>query len=500
MVCTCAATAGRAATLYGAIIRGSISSAYPAMPSAISRSAVSRRYRRPSPVSGCGAVSARTSARIRSPNCRWHSMTICPPMDRPPSTMSSSPRWSSRAARSPANVSRGVIPGTTVLRPYPRRSAATTRQPDRANSATCGAHIERSNGWPCTRTSGGPSPSSSYPTVIALTVAVPMEVSLEPAAAREKIQFRDRGLRARVPIDSDGSRGSAMSRRVVLLSAAVVAATVIPAGPAQAAPDPTEARIRSTMAAMTLPEKVGQMFASYIYGDTATTGAPADVAANQALYGADVHDGADLLARYHLGGIIYFTWTGNLAEPQQIGALSNGLQRASRVPLLISTDQEGGVVNRIGAPVAVSPGNMALGATFNPLDAFRAARVSGTELRAMGINVDDAPVVDVNTNPRNSADGPRAFGDRTAVVSAFAAAAVARDPAGGVASPAKHLPRLGGTTVNTDNGVAVTNETRQQILDTDVPPFRAAQAAGTKSVMVAHIVAPALDPSGRPAS
>ena len=192
-----------------------------------------------------------------------------------------------------------------------------------------------------------------------------------------------------------------MSRRVILLSVAVVAATVLPAGPARAAPDPTEARIRSTMAAMTLPEKVGQLFASYVYGDTATTGAPADVAANQALYGPDVHNGADLLARYHLGGIIYFTWTGNLADAQQIGALSNGLQHASRVPLLVSTDQEGGVVNRIGAPVAVSPGNMALGATFNPLDAFRAARVSGTELRAMGINVDDAPVVDVNTNPAN---------------------------------------------------------------------------------------------------
>jgi beta-N-acetylhexosaminidase len=291
-----------------------------------------------------------------------------------------------------------------------------------------------------------------------------------------------------------------MSRRVILLSVAVVAAAVLPAGSAQAAPDPTEARIRSTMAVMTLPEKVGQLFASYVYGDTATTQAPADVAANQALYGTDVRNGADLLARYHLGGIIYFTWSGNLVGPQQIGALSNGLQAASRVPLLISTDQEGGVVNRIGAPVAVSPGNMALGATFNPLDAYRAARVSGTELRAMGINVDDAPVVDVNTNPRNSADGPRAFGDRTAVVSAFAAAAVTGYQSGGVAAQAKHFPGLGDTTINTDNGVAITNETRQQILDTDVPPFRAAQLAGTRSVMAAHIVAPALDPSGRPAS
>jgi beta-N-acetylhexosaminidase len=295
-----------------------------------------------------------------------------------------------------------------------------------------------------------------------------------------------------------------MLRRVVLLSVAVVAATVLPAGPARATPDPIDTRVRAILAVMTLPEKVGQMFASYVYGDSATTEAPADVAANQALYGKDVGNGAAVLARYHLGGIIYFTWSGNLANPQQIGALSNGLQQAAlasgHVPLLISTDQEGGVVNRIGAPAAVSPGNMALGATFNPSDAYRAARVSGAELHAMGINVDDAPVVDVNTNPRNSADGPRAFGDRTPWVSAFAAAAVAGYQAGGVAAQAKHFPGLGDTTVNTDNGVAVTNETRQQIMDIEVPPFQAAMAAGTRSVMVAHIVAPALDPSGRPAS
>ncbi|OLE25340.1 MAG: hypothetical protein AUG44_16370 [Actinobacteria bacterium 13_1_20CM_3_71_11] len=295
-----------------------------------------------------------------------------------------------------------------------------------------------------------------------------------------------------------------MLRRIVVLSLAAATAMVLPAGPARATPDPIDARVRALMAAMTLPEKVGQMFVSYVYGDSATTAAPADVAANEALYGPGAGNGAAVLARYHLGGVIYFTWSGNLANPQQIGALSNGLQQAAlasgRVPLLISTDQEGGVVNRIGAPLAVSPGNMALGATVNPLEAYRAARVSGTELRALGINVDDAPVVDVNTNPRNSADGARAFGDRTPAVSAFAVAAVAGYQAGGVAAQAKHFPGLGDTTVNTDNGVAVTNETRQQIMDTHVPPFRAAIAAGAKSVMVAHIVAPALDPSGRPAS
>jgi beta-N-acetylhexosaminidase len=281
--------------------------------------------------------------------------------------------------------------------------------------------------------------------------------------------------------------------RRALAAALVVSLPLLSAVPAQA-DDP----LRRIIDGMSLPAKVGQMFVSYVYGSSATAPAAADVAANQAEYGVDT--GAEVVARYHLGGVIYFTWSNNLVAPAQIAGLSNGLQAAAGVPLTISTDQEGGIVNRIGAPLAVSPGNMAVGATFNPLDAAAAARVSGTELRALGINVVDAPVVDVNTNPRNAADGPRAFGDRTGPVSVFGAAAVAGYRTAGIGAQAKHFPGLGDTTVNTDNGVAVTNETRAQIMATHVPPFRAAIAAGVPSIMAAHIVAPALDPSGAPAS
>jgi beta-N-acetylhexosaminidase len=281
-------------------------------------------------------------------------------------------------------------------------------------------------------------------------------------------------------------------RSVVFLSALALAVT------GSATPASAQDPVAKILRGMSLAEKVGQMFVSYVYGQTATTAVPA----NTTLYG--VATPAEVVARYHLGGVIYFTWSDNLANPPQIAGLSNGLQAAAMadtgVPLQISTDQEGGVVNRIGAPLAVSPGNMALGATFRPQQAYRAARVSGAELKALGINVVDAPVVDVNTNPRNAADGPRAFGDRTDQVSIFGAAAVAGYRSAGIGAQAKHFPGLGDTTVNTDNGVAVTNETRAQILATHVPPFRAAIAAGAQSIMAAHIVAPALDPSGRPAS
>ena len=301
-------------------------------------------------------------------------------------------------------------------------------------------------------------------------------------------------------------RPVAPALRVAVVSAVVASAAAL-AVPASAGPAPAgiAAEVRAVMAKMTLTEKVEQMFVSYVYGTSATTEDPTDVANNHALYGDSVANGADLLARYHLGGIIYFTWANGLTDPQQIGALSNGLQHVAMsgdnpVPVQISTDQEGGTVTRIGAPAAVSPGNMAVGATFRPADALTQATVSGTELRAMGVNVDDAPVVDVNTDPRNSADGPRSFGDRPAAVSAMAAAAVAGYQRAGVAAQAKHFPGLGDTTVNTDDGVAVTNETRARIMATDIPPFRAAIAAGVRSIMAAHIVAPALDPSGLPAS
>ncbi|HEV7962458.1 MAG TPA: glycoside hydrolase family 3 N-terminal domain-containing protein [Actinoplanes sp.] len=284
-----------------------------------------------------------------------------------------------------------------------------------------------------------------------------------------------------------------MIRRAVVLSFVVMLTLTGWAAPASA---------NDLVSRMTLPEKVGQMFVSYVYGASATTPAAADITANQAAYGVDT--GAEAVAKYHLGGVIYFTWSDNLANPPQIASLSNGLQQAaladSGIPLQISTDQEGGIVNRIGAPLAISPGNMAVGATFDPRAAYDAAKVGGTQLKALGINVVDAPVVDVNTNPRNAADGPRAFGDRTKLVSALGVAAVRGYAAAGIGSQAKHFPGLGDTTVNTDNGVAVTDETREQIMATHVPPFRAAIAAGVPSIMAAHIVAPALDPSGAPAS
>lgn len=290
-------------------------------------------------------------------------------------------------------------------------------------------------------------------------------------------------------------------RRLAATVGTLTLALGVAAGTPAAASSNTDP-VQTLLARMSLGQKIGQLFETYVYGDTATTTNPTYTAANQALYGVD--NGAEVIAKYHLGAVIYFTWSGNLANPTQIANLSNGLQEAAAssgdAPLVISTDQEGGNVVRIGAPLAVSPGNMAIGATFSPTDSFAMSRVTGEELAALGINEDDAPVVDVNTNPANTADGPRSFGDHAGAVSALAAASVAGYQSAGIAATAKHFPGLGSTSVNTDNGVAVTDETWQQFQRNDLPPFRAAISAGVDSIMAAHIIAPALDPSGLPAS
>jgi beta-N-acetylhexosaminidase len=291
-----------------------------------------------------------------------------------------------------------------------------------------------------------------------------------------------------------------MRIRPVLASATAVGLLVlgVQATASAASPDPVAARL----AQMTLEQKVGQLFSTYVYGDSATTTNPADVAANESAYGVDTP--AEVIAKYHLGNIIYFTWSDNLNNPTQIATLSNGLQQAGLdsdgTPLLISTDQEGGNVVRIGAPLAVSPGNMAIGATFSAPDSYAMSQASGQQLKALGINVDDAPVVDVNTNPDNTADGPRSFGDLAGHVAAMAATSVSGYQNAGIAATAKHFPELGSTSVNTDTGIAITDETKAQFQQNDLPPFRAAISSGVDVVMAAHIVAKSLDPSGAPAS
>ncbi|MFD4274854.1 glycoside hydrolase family 3 N-terminal domain-containing protein [Streptomyces cyaneofuscatus] len=304
------------------------------------------------------------------------------------------------------------------------------------------------------------------------------------------------------------------SRRTLLTATAAATAAaatgVLPlAGTASAHPADastnasTDRRLRRIIAGMSLEEKVGQLFVMRVYGHSATDPDQADIDANLKEIG--VRTAAELVSTYHVGGIIYFAWAHNTRDPHQIAALSNGIQQAalgerSRVPLLISTDQEHGIVCRVGEPATLLPGAMALGAGGSRSDTRRAAWIAGAELAALGINQNYAPDADVNVNPANPVIGVRSFGSDPQAVAELVAAQVKGYQGAGVAATAKHFPGHGDTNTDSHTGLPVINHTRAQWEELDAPPFRAAIRARIDSIMTAHIVVPALDPSEDPAT
>ncbi|MFJ3187013.1 glycoside hydrolase family 3 protein [Streptomyces halstedii] len=298
------------------------------------------------------------------------------------------------------------------------------------------------------------------------------------------------------------------SRRTLLAATAATAAAaatgvVAVPGTAQASGTSTDSRLKRLIARMSLEEKVGQLFVMRVYGHSATAPDQVDIDANLDEIG--VRTAAELIARYHVGGIIYFTWAHNTRDPHQIADLSNGIQRAALaqptpLPLLISTDQEHGIVCRVGEPATLMPGAMALGAGGSRSDARTAARIAGAELAALGINQNYAPDADVNVNPANPVIGVRSFGSDPQSVAGLVAAQVKGYQSAQVASTAKHFPGHGDTSTDSHTGLPSIQHTREQWAELDAPPFRAAVAAGIDSIMTAHIVVPALDPSEDPAT
>ncbi len=255
--------------------------------------------------------------------------------------------------------------------------------------------------------------------------------------------------------------------------------------------------IDRTIRGMSLEEKVGQLFVANVFGQTSNTRNEADVSANQAMFGSQIRNANQLIDKYKLGGLVYFRWTNNLDGPEQIARLSNGIQEAAlrqpaKVPLLIATDQEHGVVSRVWSPATEFPGNMALGATRREADSRDAARVTATELGALGINQNYAPVADVNINPLNPVIGVRSFGESPELASTMTAAAVRGTEGAGVSSTLKHFPGHGDTVTDSHTGVPWIFHTREQWKQVDAPPFRAGIAAGADMVMTAHVVMPKL--------
>lgn len=189
-----------------------------------------------------------------------------------------------------------------------------------------------------------------------------------------------------------------------------------------------------------------------------------------------------------LGGVCLYAR--NVKSASGLGQLNASLH-AENPALIIAIDEEGGNVTRLEAASGSSyPGNLALGAVGD-LDLTRAvARSMGADLAAAGIDLDLAPVADVNSNPINPVIGVRAFGAQPALVAAQTAAWIAGMQEAGVAACAKHFPGHGATSLDSHLALPVVDEDpRQGALE----PFRAAIGAGVQAVMSAHIVVPSMD-------
>ncbi|MGE9348989.1 glycoside hydrolase family 3 protein [Isoptericola variabilis] len=295
------------------------------------------------------------------------------------------------------------------------------------------------------------------------------------------------------------------ARRLVRATAAVAGAGLLLASvtPAQAGTVHTPAStpagtpsadIGAMVDAMTLDQKIGQMTWTHVYGSSADDTSMA--ASNRARYGVDTP--AQVVQKYDLGGVLYFAWSGNTANPQQVNGLSNGLQDAALaddgpgIPLAVTIDQEGGLVARVGPPATALPGNMALGATFDVGLARAQGDVLGSELAAMGVNVDFAPVLDLNTNPDNPVIGIRSMGADADAVSELGVAQI-EGLQRHVAATAKHFPGHGDTETDSHYGLPEVTYDRAT-LEKHLQPFQAAIDAGIDMIMTAHIVVDAIDP------
>ncbi|MDE3117455.1 MAG: beta-N-acetylhexosaminidase [Nitrospirota bacterium] len=201
---------------------------------------------------------------------------------------------------------------------------------------------------------------------------------------------------------------------------------------------------------------------------------------------------ADFIATYKPGGVILFKR--NLESVAQIVQLTNDLQKLSpHSPLLISIDQEGGRVSRLPAGFTIFPPCASLGTCGSYDLAYAAASVTATELHAVGINMNMAPVLDVHTNPANPIIGDRAFGSDPALVSDLGEATFKGLQDNKVVACGKHFPGHGDTIADSHKELPLVNGSRERLEAIELPPFHHAFQRGLASLMTAHVLYPALD-------
>lgn len=241
----------------------------------------------------------------------------------------------------------------------------------------------------------------------------------------------------------------------------------------------------SIVSQMTLDEKIGQMFML----DVRNWNGVAQIVLDP--------ECAQMIKNYYIGGICLFA--PNLSAPDQIATLTDAMQHAAiddsrfKIPLFLATDQEGGYIVRLTSCGTIMPGNMAVGATASKEMAYDNGRVIGEELSALGINVDFAPVLDVNVNPDNPVIGVRSFGSDPQLVSDMGIGYIQGLHSANVGATVKHFPGHGDTGTDSHIALPIVNKTADELYACDLKPFRDAMEQGVDMVMTAHVEVPGLD-------
>ena len=235
---------------------------------------------------------------------------------------------------------------------------------------------------------------------------------------------------------------------------------------------------------MTLEQKVGQMIIAGFPGEN-----------------SDEHI-IRAIKDYHIGNVIYFTR--NFKDIRQFYNLNKKLQslamQENKLPLFTAIDQEGGMVTRINKGATFFPGNMALSAGGNEEDAYIMGNYVGEELKALGVNMNLAPVLDVNNNPDNPVIGIRSYGEDPERVAELGSAYIDGLQKSGVIATGKHFPGHGDTSVDSHLDLSSVNHDAKRLNDVELYPFKKAIKCGLGAIMSAHVMFPAYEDKRLPAT
>jgi beta-N-acetylhexosaminidase len=232
------------------------------------------------------------------------------------------------------------------------------------------------------------------------------------------------------------------------------------------------------LSGMTLEQRIGQMFIVNLYGPQLT------------------EVGRDFLTRVQPGGVVLIG--DNIGTAQALTRLINSYQQTSidadGLPLFVAVDQEGGPISHLRDGFTVFPTPALLTASGQSELARRVGAAMAAELRAVGVNLNLAPVADLETNPDNPIITRRSFGSDPTRVSPIMAAYIEGLQSAGVLATAKHFPGHGETDSDSHTTLPILDLTRERLDAVELAPFRAAIDAGVEVIMAAHIWYPALEP------